>query len=807
MLNQTQLLEAQIRGHRMGLQSETDPIKWGIKQNNLAFALCRLGALENNPTYAKESVDAYRTALQVRTREIDPSGWAVTQHNLGLALYNLDAMTKNLPYLQESIHAYRTALQVRTRESDPSGWLTTQCLLGVALNNLGQRTKNPAYSQESVDAYYEILQVQTRAKDPVKWAIMQNNLGMSLASLGFLTKNIVYLQKSVDAYRRSLEVRTQKNDKIGWGVTQNNIAGLLSKIGKITKNPERLQESINIYRAALQVRARERDPSGWARTQGGLGASLGFLGRMVEDRASLLESVKASRAALEFFTRERSIADRAQIQDNLGCSLGRLGWLTKKPALLKEAATACQEGLQLQTREESPSDWAMTQEHLGFAFGCLGRLEKDPKEKKRYLQAGAKALNAALEINTREKHPCEWEWEEAQDNLDRMHAELDVMERNPVRTEPKSSRSFKLFGGGKSKAVLPAYSDIYETDLRPPASPSRTSEKLDSERYQQHLQESQSPLLAHIESSPELKQYRDYFQQAAHSFLISATALSPQSGRAGAQPDTSSSARVLDIAGRAASAAGKLFPVPGMQAVGSGIQYVAGKISEHDFNQINTRVARLVKPNEFNAFCKSIADSATLLMEKRLLEWHPSSSIIKDMKDAVTYQMSRIEGTAGSSKEDTLERKLAADDACKLLAELARRAFERKTGSSMGGSFDGEPLSEKIDIAMEIFCGQQNDNVAFKRNAPAVESDPSRIIKRVPTQEDLQAVKATVSDHRGDVEDLARRFQKSELDRKTGKRKLHLQNPEVFSDTASQFSAPDALAPGKRSGRWGFGPR
>ena len=44
--------------------------------------------------YLQQAVDAYRSALQVWTREQLPQDWAVTQNNLGAALQDLAGAAK-----------------------------------------------------------------------------------------------------------------------------------------------------------------------------------------------------------------------------------------------------------------------------------------------------------------------------------------------------------------------------------------------------------------------------------------------------------------------------------------------------------------------------------------------------------------------------------------------------------------------------------------------------------------------------------------------------------------------------------------
>jgi len=60
-----------------------------MTQNNLGSALVRLGEQESGTVRLEQAVEAYRAALQERTRERVPLQWALTQNDLGTALASL----------------------------------------------------------------------------------------------------------------------------------------------------------------------------------------------------------------------------------------------------------------------------------------------------------------------------------------------------------------------------------------------------------------------------------------------------------------------------------------------------------------------------------------------------------------------------------------------------------------------------------------------------------------------------------------------------------------------------------------------
>ena len=132
------------------------------------------------PSGLEEAIDAYRTALEERTRERVPLDWAATQNNLGVALRSLGGREGGTERLEEAIDAYRAAFEERTRERVPLDWAATQNNLGNALQTLGERESGTERLEEAIDAYRAALKVFT---DEGNHAIVQDNLARALNRL------------------------------------------------------------------------------------------------------------------------------------------------------------------------------------------------------------------------------------------------------------------------------------------------------------------------------------------------------------------------------------------------------------------------------------------------------------------------------------------------------------------------------------------------------------------------------------------------------------------------------------------------
>ena len=173
----------------------------------LGNALVTLGERESGTERLEQAVQAYRAALEVRTRERVPLDWATTQNNLGTALARL-GRESGTERLEQAAQTYRAALEVRTRERVPLDWAATQTNLGNTLVRLGERESGTERLEQAAQTYRAALEVRTRERVPLDWAATQNNLGVALAILGERESGTARLKQAAQAYRAALEVFT-----------------------------------------------------------------------------------------------------------------------------------------------------------------------------------------------------------------------------------------------------------------------------------------------------------------------------------------------------------------------------------------------------------------------------------------------------------------------------------------------------------------------------------------------------------------------------------------------------------------------
>ncbi|MCB2012565.1 MAG: tetratricopeptide repeat protein [Geminicoccaceae bacterium] len=287
----------------------------GTAVNDLGIALWTLGERESGTQSLTDAVNAYRLALEERTRERAPLDWAMTQNNLGSTLATLGLRESGTQSLTNAVNALRLALEESTRGRVPLDWATTQNNLGNALQNLGERESGTQSLTDAVNAYRLALEERTRERVPLDWAITQNNLGTALQALGERESRTQSLTDAVNAYRLALEESTRGRVPLDWAMTQNNLGNALRNLGKRESGTQSLTDAVNAFRLALEEYTCERVPLNWAMTQYNLAGALLLLGGRCEDVGMLEEAEAAVIGAREVIVDEAGMVHDAPKHD------------------------------------------------------------------------------------------------------------------------------------------------------------------------------------------------------------------------------------------------------------------------------------------------------------------------------------------------------------------------------------------------------------------------------------------------------------------------------------------------------------
>jgi tetratricopeptide (TPR) repeat protein len=345
-------------GRALKLAPDNDEVK-AMAQNNLA------NAPSNQPAWAEraepvrllgQAVEAYRQALEVYTVEpFSHWNWTLTQNNLANALSDQAPQAEGaeaVTVLGQAVEAYRQALEIRTREHFPQDWAATQYNLGAALEELGTRSgaeegRKPL--EDAVAAYRSALEVRTKADLPQDWAATQNNLGVALQELGTRSageEGRKLLEDAVAAYRSALEVRTKADLPQDWAATQNNLGITLEALGDQLEGEEglkRKRESVELLRDVVSYQPDDQSRYWLASALGGLAFNLVLNSQFAEAQTRCEE---AQRLANEIGdgVKKTNRDDLILIQQNLAHALLFQGHYDEALAIYRQNWDKPQEG-------------------------------------------------------------------------------------------------------------------------------------------------------------------------------------------------------------------------------------------------------------------------------------------------------------------------------------------------------------------------------------------------------------------------------------------------------------------------------
>ncbi|BAY05050.1 TPR repeat-containing protein [Anabaena cylindrica PCC 7122] len=216
-------LENAINAYKKALEVRTRsdfPKKWAMTQNNLGAAYAdrirgdkakkdtqnNLGAAYadrirgDKAENLENAINAYKKALEVRTRSDFPVDWADTQNNLGIAYWDRIRGDK-AENLENAIAAYTQALEVRTRTDFPQN--NAEILLNLGRLYQESQQFNLAYDTfKSAIATIEDLRgeiisgEESKRKQAEKWNKLFRRMVEVCLALGRETEAITYIERS-----------------------------------------------------------------------------------------------------------------------------------------------------------------------------------------------------------------------------------------------------------------------------------------------------------------------------------------------------------------------------------------------------------------------------------------------------------------------------------------------------------------------------------------------------------------------------------------------------------------------------------
>ncbi|MGO8759753.1 MAG: hypothetical protein ACLQG3_16670 [Terracidiphilus sp.] len=404
--------------HELWLRAVSDVGAARTAEGEVSPASESLGLLD-------QSADDFESLARDYAAVGDPRESAAAQDGLGVALENEAERAsgdKAAVLFGRAVQAYRSALEVRTKADLPQDWAATQINLGSALANEAQRTsgeKTTALFDQAVQAFDQALEVITKANLPQEWARTQYNLGITLTQEGHRAvgaKAVALLDDAVQAFGKTLEVDTKADVPYSWANTQDALGLALMEEGERSSqanNSALLDQAVQAFKSALEVITRDGLPQDWARIQNNLGSSLenGALRASSEKAPALFDqAVQAYQRALEVYTKADLPQEWGQAQNNLGMTWMQEGLRTsgdRSGPLFAQSEQAFEKVLEVFTKADLPQYWAAVQNNLGDALAFEALHTGGDKAPALFDQA-FQAFQRAIEVDTKADLPESW---------------------------------------------------------------------------------------------------------------------------------------------------------------------------------------------------------------------------------------------------------------------------------------------------------------------------------------------------------------------------------------------------------------
>lgn len=130
------------------------PDTWLMAKSNLGNSLANLGRIRNDQTLLDKALIAHRLALE----EQSGLNWAMTQNNIGTTLMlrgQGSSGADRIFRLTEAVEAYRLALEIRTKDRVPVDWATTIGNQGATKRLLAETLNDLSMAQEALSQMRE----------------------------------------------------------------------------------------------------------------------------------------------------------------------------------------------------------------------------------------------------------------------------------------------------------------------------------------------------------------------------------------------------------------------------------------------------------------------------------------------------------------------------------------------------------------------------------------------------------------------------------------------------------------------------
>ena len=152
-----------------------------------ADALYYAGEETSNIPLLRQAVNVYAKAAELAGSNGEAKGLASASQGLGNALLAIAEHEPSKALFEQASIAFRTALEVLSRETDPRIWGLARIGLGNALASMCEVGNASALTlEQAAVAYRGALEVFSRESEPMRWAVTRLNMSTVLIRLGEL---------------------------------------------------------------------------------------------------------------------------------------------------------------------------------------------------------------------------------------------------------------------------------------------------------------------------------------------------------------------------------------------------------------------------------------------------------------------------------------------------------------------------------------------------------------------------------------------------------------------------------------------
>ena len=314
---------------------EHAPADWLQVQNNIAIVKQDIGNRGNHTTGfqdLRESLALFQNLLADIDRDSYLEDWGRLQHNLGTVILDI-AVHPGTPQdsipllLQESIEAFETALTIRTDSTSPTAWALTQNNLGNARLYLSQLIQDPsskyAMLQQATQQYRNALREYSLEETPQAWAGTLNNLCAAQTDMSVLIHrlnpraSLSFLKDAVQQCNTALQqVRTLEDLPLLWAETQFNLANALLTRGMLEPSPQSLSDALVLYTDSLpKVWHKDYFPQEWTKTQNQKGKALAVQSMFLIEMSDAEEAAITAQQSLDIMNVIAPVAGASSAAD------------------------------------------------------------------------------------------------------------------------------------------------------------------------------------------------------------------------------------------------------------------------------------------------------------------------------------------------------------------------------------------------------------------------------------------------------------------------------------------------------------